>query len=788
MSDKFLNTGGSGNANLSNGTVNAYLAGLTIANMRPSMPLKTNSVNTLVSTKLDITDINNLESRLDSGLSNPFNGTLQVNDLETNDTFSLNGELQKIDNFTAAIGTDTNIGGTLKVPEIATGRVYDSTQSTWIDLDGSDVSVSANDLILNGSSVITELGAKNIADTLTTSQTVFTLDQELITKKYVDDSGGGGDAELKTQNISLIDTNSTQTLINNNLILGTDPMEILDENSIKALQSFNTVSAPETGGFSFTIPTSVLIKNVIFLVAHWGSTDITKEWKLWTQDRELKSTVILDKLNPVNGYYYTELATPIVLSAGSYRCGIILNNGDKKHNYSGASTFFNDFFTTASGVFSSPDPAPTLSYPNGGSNTPSSAFIFDILNDFNNKGTTNLEQEAVIKSAKIGYNFPNYFYSGVGNGTAIYGNPLLTGAVVYTGLSNLINLGGGGANIVGKITWTNFLNLYEAGKTINFDIKFRMAPWNADGGIILWDFGTYRFIYNNNGASLTSSFTIQSNAVDIHNVSIQIPYTSNFSEITLSLVFEVDTQTFTVSVLDNLLFTFIDTTPRIPSQLNRSLFSISGGGIGGFSNETRLYDIKVSHPSSTLPIVEITPILARVNNTLSVQSMSCDSKIECPDFRVPTTQGGIRGYADQRIVFDEINHKLQIRSEVSSVGVIELAYTDRVIGLPFDLIFAATDEVNTITTTGQKISLRVPQSFQTTKIKVSVNTIGGAGFSINIRYNGIIVQSIAQGSFLISNSVSSQSYTEDNIISCDVSNVGAGTATGLKIYLIGKTI
>jgi len=65
MADKFLNAGG-GDANISNGTINAFLASLTVANLRSSMPVKTNSVNTLVSSKLDITDVNNLESRLDA--------------------------------------------------------------------------------------------------------------------------------------------------------------------------------------------------------------------------------------------------------------------------------------------------------------------------------------------------------------------------------------------------------------------------------------------------------------------------------------------------------------------------------------------------------------------------------------------------------------------------------------------------------------------------------------------------------------------------------------------------
>ena len=114
-------------------------------------------------------------------------------------------------------------------------------------------------------------------------------------------------------------------------------------------------------------------------------------------------------------------------------------------------------------------------------------------------------------------------------------------------------------------------------------------------------------------------------------------------------------------------------------------------------------------------------------------------------------------------------------------------FAGTIIGMPYDVIFTATDEVNTITTTGQKMALRVPRSFQTSKIKVSLNSVGGSGFAVDIKYNGSIVQSIA-GSFLVTNTTNTQIYTEDNIITVEVSNVGAGTATGLKIYLIGKTI
>ena len=63
MSDKFLNTGG-GAINLSNGTTTIFGSTIGAINLEPSQPLKTNSVKQIVSEKLDIADVNNLQSEL----------------------------------------------------------------------------------------------------------------------------------------------------------------------------------------------------------------------------------------------------------------------------------------------------------------------------------------------------------------------------------------------------------------------------------------------------------------------------------------------------------------------------------------------------------------------------------------------------------------------------------------------------------------------------------------------------------------------------------------------------
>ena len=157
MSNKFLSTGGSFSANLTDGTVPFYGLSLGAQSLEPSQPIKTNSLRQLVSEKLDITDINDLENRLNSVLTNPFNGTLIATDFETSDYFSINDELKKIDNITSATQAPdiTNMTGILKVPDIGIDRIYNTGQSVFIDLTTNDVDINATNLKFNGDNLLT---------------------------------------------------------------------------------------------------------------------------------------------------------------------------------------------------------------------------------------------------------------------------------------------------------------------------------------------------------------------------------------------------------------------------------------------------------------------------------------------------------------------------------------------------------------------------------------------------------------------------------------------------------
>jgi hypothetical protein len=78
MADKFLNTGGAGGGDLTNGTININAATLAADNLEPSKALKTNSTKQLISTNLEIADINNLQNELDNTISNPLTADLNA--------------------------------------------------------------------------------------------------------------------------------------------------------------------------------------------------------------------------------------------------------------------------------------------------------------------------------------------------------------------------------------------------------------------------------------------------------------------------------------------------------------------------------------------------------------------------------------------------------------------------------------------------------------------------------------------------------------------------------------
>ena len=165
MSNKFLGT--TTNITLGNGTANIYGATIGASSLDPSMPVKTNSLRQLVSTKLNTSDINGLDTKLNGVLTSPFTGTLVATDYESSDFFSVNDELHKIANITSATESPdiTNISGLVSCDAISANTIYNTTQTVWATLDPNTIDFSATNLRFNGDDIITTPYANQIEAT-----------------------------------------------------------------------------------------------------------------------------------------------------------------------------------------------------------------------------------------------------------------------------------------------------------------------------------------------------------------------------------------------------------------------------------------------------------------------------------------------------------------------------------------------------------------------------------------------------------------------------------------------
>ena len=98
MSSKFLSSGSSDLSSLQDGTFDLNVRSAKISSLTPSKNVESNTDRDLI-------------SGAGSVITNPYVGTIKASDFETDDYFSLNDELQKIDNFNPSTLNNTNIAG-----------------------------------------------------------------------------------------------------------------------------------------------------------------------------------------------------------------------------------------------------------------------------------------------------------------------------------------------------------------------------------------------------------------------------------------------------------------------------------------------------------------------------------------------------------------------------------------------------------------------------------------------------------------------------------------------------
>ena len=139
--DKFLSTGGSGVTDLGNGSATIFASTLGAKNLDPSRPVKTNAVSQLVSDNLEISDINNLQSELDAGVSNPLTSSLNFSNFssvnKTSDEF--------IKKSTGSTGNAT--AGSIKIYANTDGQLHS------VDESGTDKIIGNSGHVLGPNSV-----------------------------------------------------------------------------------------------------------------------------------------------------------------------------------------------------------------------------------------------------------------------------------------------------------------------------------------------------------------------------------------------------------------------------------------------------------------------------------------------------------------------------------------------------------------------------------------------------------------------------------------------------------
>jgi hypothetical protein len=122
----------------------------------------------------------------------------------------------------------------------------------------------------------------------------------------------------------------------------------------------------------------------------------------------------------------------------------------------------------------------------------------------------------------------------------------------------------------------------------------------------------------------------------------------------------------------------------------------------------------------------------------------------------------------------------------------EITFTsDKLIGLPYDTSFAVSDEETQITSGTSKITLFASRDFEINKVKVSLTTTGSTTTTVDVNINGSSILTspldLTSGNELASETGLTVAVDEDDKITVDIDVAGTG-ATGLKVYLIGKTL
>jgi hypothetical protein len=227
-------------------------------------------------------------------------------------------------------------------------------------------------------------------------------------------------------------------------------------------------------------------------------------------------------------------------------------------------------------------------------------------------------------------------------------------------------------------------------------------------------------------------------------------------------------------------------------------FVVSGGGVSDLAtvlaagNSAGANDIDMNG-NDLLNVDEIT---ASGNLTLNpVGSIDCNGKT------IDMTGGEIHKIP---LIHSQNNVDLTIEGKgtadlifkTNNVDRLKITDTGIFTGLPEAIQLAASDETTALTTGTGKVTFRMPFAMTLTAVRASLTTAQASGsiFTVDINQSG---SSVLGTKLTIDNTektsvtaataatITTSALTDDAEITIDIDQIGNGTATGLKITLIG---
>jgi hypothetical protein len=174
--NRFNQYSSEGDENVTNGSLDIFGYSLRATNLNPSEPLKTNSINQLISSKLEISDVNNLQTELNATIQTPYNdgdivitaGNLDALDVVTSGLSSLNvfvgnteGDIINIQDDVVDLQTKTqyqtaSLNKTTFTGDLGVGTT--SSLNTFITNTENGISNNASDILVLQSSKLEKNG------------------------------------------------------------------------------------------------------------------------------------------------------------------------------------------------------------------------------------------------------------------------------------------------------------------------------------------------------------------------------------------------------------------------------------------------------------------------------------------------------------------------------------------------------------------------------------------------------------------------------------------------------